>query len=442
MRLPHRTGATPAPRRSSPLLRRGAALLLGAWLAGSSPLLLADERSDAQKDIRKAQQDIAELEKLIKQIQSEKSAAQKALQDTEKDIGNLEKDIRSLEAEQKKNEREIREFELEKGKLESRRQQQQKLVAVQSRAAYQAGQHEPLRLFFNQQEPALISHNLTYYQYLQQARQQQISQFKATVQQLTELQAAIDQNQQELEQQKVQLQQQQAKLADLRQQRRQQVAELSKKQQGSQQQLASRQQDQKKFNELLAAIEKKLARQAEEERLRRERERQLALQQSQARIRQQQSAGTSPASGPQVSSQFSHPGGNFAQARGKLPWPVDGRLLAGFGSPRSDTRSKWDGVLIQAAEGHQVRAIHPGRVVFADWLRGSGLLVIIDHNDGYLSLYGHNQSLLVNAGDSIKAGQPVATVGNTGGQAQSALYFAIRKQGQATDPGQWCRRQG
>ena len=423
--------------RKPRLFRKATVLLLAGLLAGS-PLAFADERKAAQKDIRQAQQDIAELEKLIKQIQTEKSAAQKELQATEKEIGDLEKNIRSLESEQKKNREEIRTFELKKSELEKRRQEQQRLVAIQSRAAYQAGQHEPLRLFFNQQDPALVSHNLTYYQYLQQARQQQINQFKATMQQLSELQAAIDLHQQELEQQKIQLQQQQEKLGALRQQRRQQVAALAKKQQGSEQRLASRQQDQKKFNDLLAAIEQKLARQAEEERLRRERERQLALQQSQIR-HQQQGQAAKPASGPQVSSQISHPGGNFAQARGKLPWPVDGRLLARFGSSRDDTRSKWDGVLIQAREGQQVRAIHPGRVVFADWLRGSGLLVIVDHGDGYLSLYGHNQSLLVAAGDSIKAGQPVATVGNTGGQTQSALYFAIRKQGQATDPGQWCR---
>lgn len=428
------------PVRRHALFRRVCPLLLGALLLTGSPMLPADERSRAQQDIRKVEQDIAELEKLIRQIQTEKSAAQQALQQTEKEIGDLEKNIRSLEAEQKKNEQEIREFEIEKGKFESRRRQQQKLVALQSRAAYQAGQSEPLRLFFNQQDPALVSHNLTYYQYLQQARQQQINQFQATVRQLSELQAAIDLHQQELEQQKTQLQQQRDQLAELRQQRRQLVAELDKKQQGSQRQLSSRKQEQKKLNDLLAAIEQKLARQAEQERLRRERERQLALQQNRARIHQQQQA---PArGGQQVSSQFSHPGGNFAQARGKLPWPVNGRLLAGFGSPRNDTRSKWDGVLIQAAEGHQVRVIHPGRVVFADWLRGSGLLVIVDHNDGYLSLYGHNQSLLVSAGDNLKAGQPIATVGNTGGQSQSALYFAIRKQGQPTDPGQWCRSQG
>ena len=400
------------PVRRHALFRRVCPLLLGALLLTGSPMLPADERSRAQQDIRKAEQDIAELEKLIRQIQTEKSAAQQALQQTEKEIGDLEKNIRSLEAEQKKNEQEILEFEIEKGKFESRRRQQQKLVALQSRAAYQAGQSEPLRLFFNQQDPALVSHNLTYYQYLQQARQQQIKQFQATVQQLSELQAAIDLHQQELEQQKTQLQQQRDQLAELRQQ----VVKF--------------------FLLLLAAGQPLLAALLFFVQF----GHQLALQQNRARIRQQQQA---PArGGQQVSSQFSHPGGNFAQARGKLPWPVNGRLLAGFGSPRNDTRSKWDGVLIQAAEGHQVRVIHPGRVVFADWLRGSGLLVIVDHNDGYLSLYGHNQSLLVSAGDNLKAGQPIATVGNTGGQSQSALYFAIRKQGQATDPGQWCRSQG
>lgn len=419
-------------------------LLLGALLASPVPPVAADERSDAKAEIARAQKDIAELEQLIRKIQTEKSEAQKALQSTEKEIGTLEQDIRSLEAEQKKNLEEINAFELEKTSLEQRRQSQQALVALQSRAAYQAGQHEPLRLMFNQQDPALVSHNLTYYQYLQQARQQQISQFQATVRQLDELQTAIGQHQQELELQKTALQQQQEKLASLRQQRQQQVAALTKKQQGSEQQLTSRKQDQARLDQLLAAIEKKLARQAEEARLQRERERLQALQQQQ-RLSQlpQQSANTArqPA-GPQVSSQFSHPGGRFAQARGKLPWPVDGHLLARFGSSRGDTRNTWDGVLIQAAEGQQVRAIHPGRVVFADWLRGSGLLVILDHGDGYLSLYGHNQSLLAAAGDTIKAGQPIATVGNTGGQSQSALYFAIRKQGQATDPGQWCRRQG
>ncbi len=117
--------------------------------------------------------------------------------------------------------------------------------------------------------------------------------------------------------------------------------------------------------------------------------------------------------------------------------------MARFGSARGDDpRAKWDGVLIAAGAGTRVKAVHDGRVVFADWLRGAGQLVIIDHGNGYLSLYGHNQSLLKSAGDVVKAGDAIATVGASGGQEASALYFAIRQQGRPTDPVIWCRAQG
>jgi len=147
--------------------------------------------------------------------------------------------------------------------------------------------------------------------------------------------------------------------------------------------------------------------------------------------------------GPLVSSAGASYGGAFSQARGKLPWPVDGRLLARFGETRGDdSRTKWDGVMISASAGSQVHAVHGGRVVFADWLRGAGLLVILDHGNGYLSLYGHNQTLLKSAGDVVKAGESISTVGNSGGQDTPALYFAIRQQGRPSDPAQWCRSQG
>ncbi len=118
-------------------------------------------------------------------------------------------------------------------------------------------------------------------------------------------------------------------------------------------------------------------------------------------------------------------------------------MLARFGESRGDdARTKWDGVMISAAAGSQVHAVHGGRVVFADWLRGAGLLVILDHGNGYLSLYGHNQTLLKSAGDVVKAGESISTVGNSGGQDTPALYFAIRQQGHPSDPAQWCHAQG
>jgi septal ring factor EnvC (AmiA/AmiB activator) len=208
----------------------------------------------------------------------------------------------------------------------------------------------------------------------------------------------------------------------------------------------------------MKTIEETLARQAREA----EEARQKALiaqQEAEKRQREQEALAASrskkddsepaprrpvKAPGAMVSSTGQSYGGPFDQAKGKLPWPVDGRLLARFGETRGDdARTKWDGVMISASAGSQVRAVHGGRVVFADWLRGAGLLVILDHGNGYLSLYGHNQSLLKEAGDVVKAGEAISTVGNSGGgQDTPALYFAIRQQGRPSDPAQWCRTQG
>ena len=213
--------------------------------------------------------------------------------------------------------------------------------------------------------------------------------------------------------------------------------ELNKDLSARDQKLKARQQEQAQLGNVLKTIEATLARQAREA----AEARKLELAAEQARLKGDKA---SPgANGPLVSSSGATYGGNFASARGKLPWPVNGRLAARFGTARGgDERTKWDGVLISAGAGSQVHAVHGGRVVFADWLRGAGLLVILDHGNGYLSLYGHNQSLLKDAGQIVKAGEAIATVGTSGGQNTPALYFAIRQQGRPSDPAQWCRRQG
>ena len=129
----------------------------------------------------------------------------------------------------------------------------------------------------------------------------------------------------------------------------------------------------------------------------------------------------------------------FKAARGTMPWPIGGKRANSFGRPRNEGKMRWQGVTIPASEGDSVKAIHHGRVVYADWLRGSGLLMIIDHGEGYMSLYAHNQSLLREVGEWVSAGTPIITVGNSGGQEQSALYFEIRHQGKPTNPTKWCK---
>jgi septal ring factor EnvC (AmiA/AmiB activator) len=127
----------------------------------------------------------------------------------------------------------------------------------------------------------------------------------------------------------------------------------------------------------------------------------------------------------------------FARSKGKLAWPVQGRLAGSFGQPRGAGPVKWNGVLLEAAAGTPVRAVHRGRVAFADWLTGLGLLVIVDHGGGYLSLYGHNEALLKESGDWVEPGEPIAQVGDTGGQARPGLYFELRYKGEPIDPAPW-----
>ncbi|QEY65388.1 murein hydrolase activator EnvC [Metapseudomonas lalkuanensis] len=405
--------------------------------------VMADQRAETQQQLDQAARDVGELKKLLKQLQEEKSGVQADLKKTETEMGNLEQQVKDLQQELKDSEGEIQRLDGEKKKLQEARAEQQRLIGIQARAAYQSGQQEYVKLLLNQQHPEKFARTLTYYDYLSQARLEQLSAFNETLRQLANVEQEITAQQDQLNEQKAALEGRREQLATARKERQQALAKLNQDFSDRDKKLKARQQEQAELGKVLKTIEETLARQEREARAAEEaRKRALAEQQRQLR---EHPAGSParPANGPMVSSAGGNFGGPFAKARGQLPWPVDGRVVARFGSARGgDSRAKWDGVLIGAAEGSSVRAVHGGRVVFADWLRGAGLLVILDHGNGYLSLYGHNQRLLKSAGDIVKAGESIATVGNSGGQDTPALYFAIRQQGRPTDPAQWCRAQG
>ncbi|WP_152226936.1 murein hydrolase activator EnvC [Pseudomonas sp. SCB32] len=416
-----------------------------------SPLAaVADERADTQRQLEQTQKDINELKKNLKNIQDEKSGVQKQLKSTETQMGDLEKQIQQIQDEMKKNEEELQRLDSEKKKLQGARLEQQRLIAIQARAAYQSGREEYLKLLLNQEHPEKFSRTLTYYEYINKARLDQLSAFNETLSQLNAVEQDITaQKNQQVEQQNA-LESRREELADARKARQAALAKLDGDLKDSNGKLKDREQSQEDLNKVLKTIEETLARQAREaeearqralaaERERAKRERELAERSEKPETPSKPRADYS---GPLVSSGEGF-GGAFSATKGKLPWPVNGRVLARFGSPRGDDpRATWDGVLIGAQAGSTVRAVHGGRVVFADWLRGSGLLVILDHGGGYLSLYGHNQSLLKDAGDTVKAGDPIATVGASGGQSTPAVYFAIRHQGRPADPSTWCRTQG
>jgi septal ring factor EnvC (AmiA/AmiB activator) len=411
---------------------RAFALLL---LAFALTPTFADEKAAAQKQLDAARADIAELKQLMEKLQREKSGVQKDLKKTESEMGQLEKQVKGLQNDLKKSEEELRRLDNEKKKLEGARLEQQRLIGIQARAAYQSGRQEYIKLLLNQQNPEKFSRTLTYYDYLSEARMEQLDTFNETLRQLANVEIDIANQQNQLLEQQSALEGRREQLAAARKERQVALAKLNKEFSARDQKLKAREQERAELAQVLKTIEQALARQAREAEAARQQA--LLAEQEQARKPSQTNA-----SEPLVSAGATV-GGPFAQARGKLPWPVNGRLVARFGTPRGgDARTTWDGVLIGAAAGSQVRAVHGGRVVFADWLRGAGLLVILDHGNGYLSLYGHNQSLLKNAGDVVDAGEAIATVGSSGGQDDSALYFAIRQQGRATDPAQWCRAQG
>ena len=410
----------------------------------------ADERAQTQQQLDATRQDIGELKKLLGKLQEEKSGVQKDLRGTETEIGKLEKQVEALQQELKKSEGELLRLDSEKKKLNSAKVEQQRLIAIQARAAYQGGRQEYLKMLLNQQHPEKFARTLTYYDYLSQARLEQLKGFNETLRQLANVEADINQQQAQLLTQKSDLDSQRAELDKVKAERQQVLAKLNKDVKDRDQKLQAREQDQADLAKVLKTIEETLARQAREAEAARQKA--LLAQQEAERKRQREAesvvtdAPRKPVKstpGALVSSAGVSYGGPFSQARGKLPWPVDGRLLARFGESRGDdARTKWDGVMISAGAGTQVHAVHGGRVVFADWLRGAGQLVILDHGNGYLSLYGHNQTLLKSAGDIVKAGEVISTVGNSGGQATPALYFAIRQQGRPSDPAQWCRAQG
>lgn len=426
------------------MLRAALFALLACCLAPA----VADERADAQRQLEASQKEIAELQKLLGTLQQEKSGVQKQLQGTEREMGDLQKQIDGLEQQLKDGEAEVDRLDEEKKKLQSQRAEQQELVALQIRAAYQSGRQEYLKLLLNQQQPEQFARNLTYHDYLSRARSEQLAAFNDTLRQLHDVEAELASQHALLAGQQVELQGRREALDKVRGEHRDALAKLSAELSDGSRKLKAQQEEEAKLAGVLKTIEETLARQAreaEERRLAEIRAREQAEEQrrlASASVEDTRSKARPRDDGPSVSSGAPGYGGPFAQARGKLPWPVDGRLLARFGSPRDDGRLKWDGVLIGAAAGARVRAVHDGRVVFADWLRGAGLLVIIDHGGGYLSLYGHNQSLLKSAGDLVKAGEPIANVGSSGGRDSPALYFAIRQKGQPSDPLAWCRSQG
>ena len=270
----------------------------------------------------------------------------------------------------------------------------------QLRAAYAMGRQQRLKILLNQQDPAIVSRLMVYYDYFNEARLRQMGRIRQAMDGLQQMRVEISNERAQLLDLESRELAEQTQLEANRQQRQEVVDSLGLEMRDMSDRLAALMKDQEQLSVLLT---------------------QLREQQLSAPL--EQTAEALP----------------ISSLQGKLRWPVKGRIEASFGTTKAGNL-KWDGMIIAAPEGNEVYAIHRGRVAFADWLRGFGLLIIIDHGSGYMSLYGHNQSLFRETGEWVEAGERVALVGRSGGRSDSGIYFGIRIGGDPVNPKKWCQR--
>jgi septal ring factor EnvC (AmiA/AmiB activator) len=371
--------------------------LLGLAPAGGG--LAAAEQQASRAQLEQVRERIAGLQQRMRAAEGEQHELTTQLQEAEQQIGRVARRLRVLAGQLQRQQQRLddlrRSEQAQLGQLAGERRE----LARQVRAAYVMGRQERLKILLNQQDPARVSRVLTYYDYVNRARARRMAEIQRRLERLAGTRDEIGREEQRL--------------------RGLQQTELAAQATLEQQQVARR------F--VLRALAAELMSQGEElERLRRN---EGQLQELLSEIEQ------ALADIPDVSPADQ----SFDRRRGQLPWPAQGQLVAGFNSPKIGGL-RWDGVMIGAPEGREIRAVHHGRVAFADWLRGFGLLLIIDHGDGWMTLYGHNQSLFKEVGDWVEAGEPVALVGASGGRETAGVYFGIRHQGKPVDPAEWCQR--
>ncbi len=343
---------------------------------------------------------LEKLERSLVHTRGQRDSQRQALRDAEVRIGKSLRVLRELAgADRRQNERLIA---LRAQQQTDRREIRAQLHELENeaRAAYILGHQAYLKLLLNQEDPATVSRALAYYGYLQKARAKQITAARSAVMRLTALRSHIRKRRKLLEQLRAKELARRRTLLQTEARRRVLLAELDRKVVSQSQEIERLRGNERRLNRLVKGIRGVMV-------------------------------GSAAVPLPPANSRF-------AEFRGRLPMPVAGRIVHRFGAPEGIGNLRWQGIFVAAPEGAKVVSVFNGRVAYANWLRGFGLLMIIDHGDGYMSLYAHNQSLYERAGDWVRAGQVIATVGNTGGTRQPGLYFEVLHDERPVNPLNWC----
>ncbi len=368
-----------------------------------SQFLYAEDLNEKSAQLDSVRGKIEDVKTSMEKARLETRILQAELKKNETSAGNIALNIREIEKQLRLRNKHLDELKSKKSSHEKVLTEQKSALAQQIRSAYMVGKNDYMKLLLNQEDPARVGRVLAYYDYHNQTRARQIHSVNTEIEALTQLENNIN---------------------------RENDALLKLKQT----QLTKNKEIEKSRNERNVILSTLLS--------------QLVKQGLELQTLQQQEQETNRLLEKLIEKQARENQGSvavfedippFNSLKGKLDWPVKGKLVTRFGSYKRGAKLKWHGVIIDAKIGVEVQAVSGGQVVFADWFRNLGLLIIIDHGDSYMSLYGYNQSLLKNTGDWVLPGEVIALAGDSGGQLRSGVYFEIRNNGSPVNPAKWCR---
>lgn len=364
-------------------------------LLSFSPTLLAEITDQQKLELKLLKSSILKLQNTLIRSNEQKVQLEIDFKEIEIKISKIDRNIRILNSKIATTVNNISEKEIEQISIKRRIAQQNEIIIQQLRSASQLGHQEPIKLLLNQEDPVKLARMFKYYDYFIHARSHKILEYTRDITDLSEIIDGIKQDKFSLvtSKEKLKIEQQSAELH-----------------------LKERTQILKRLTNDITEDETRL--------------RKLKIQRAglQALI----DAVSDIVSSVKMTNQHRP----FKSLKGNLSWPIKGKLINNFGSKRSGSM-RWNGWLIKANKGTSVKTVHEGRVVFSDYLRGFGLMLILDHGDGFMTLYGHNQELLKDTGEWVNPKDEIAKAGNTGGLTESALYFEVRHQGQPKNPKIW-----
>ncbi|MDZ4201686.1 MAG: peptidoglycan DD-metalloendopeptidase family protein [Gallionella sp.] len=370
--------------------------------------LIGTAHADKQEELENLRQRISAMQREMDKTHESKSEASDALRESERAISDSNRKLSQLAALQRTADRRLGELQSQQRQLGSNLTGQQDKLGKLLYQQYIGGKQEYLKLLLNNQNPNQTARELHYYQYVARRRTTQLATLRDALAELNVVSLAARAQRAEIETLRSE-QSAQRKTLEKEQRARQQVlSKLSQQLRQQRREINRLQRDESRLSQLVDRLTKMLA---------------------------QPKSRTLFRSDRLPDNRFD--GKPFDQLRGKLSFPVKGELLNRFGTPRPDSTVLWKGLFLRTSSGQSVKSIAAGRVVFADWLRGFGNLLIVDHGKGYMSLYGNNETLYKQVGEVLKGGDTIAAVGNSGGNEESGLYFELRHQSKPLDPMKW-----